>query len=131
MSIQIRIARPVSCLKRSAAMYADALGFVEIGRFEDHAGFDGIMLGKPGANYHFEFTYCRHHPVVPTPTPEDLVVFYVPAEDEWLRVCDLVLKVGFVEAASFNPYWQVGGRTFEDPDGYRVVIQRASWGSDL
>ena len=27
----------------------------------------------------------------------------------------------------FNPYWDRSGRTFEDPDGYRVVIQRASW----
>jgi hypothetical protein len=27
------------------------------GRFEDHAGFDGVMLGEPGAPYHFEFTH--------------------------------------------------------------------------
>lgn len=128
MSIQIRIARPVSCLQRSAAMYIEALGFTEIGRFEDHAGFDGIMLGMPGANYHFEFTYCRHHPVTPAPTSEDLLVFYVPAKDEWLRVCGALLKAGFVEVQTFNPYWQEKGRTFEDPDGYSVVIQNASWG---
>ncbi|CAD5371083.1 hypothetical protein RA210_U140060 [Rubrivivax sp. A210] len=24
------------------------------GRFEDHAGFDGVMLGEPDAPYHFE-----------------------------------------------------------------------------
>jgi len=28
---------------------------------------------------------------------------------------------------SFNPYWDRDGVTFEDPDGYRVVVQRAAW----
>lgn len=28
---------------------------------------------------------------------------------------------------SFNPYWDQRGKTFEDPDGYRVVLQNASW----
>ena len=127
MNTQIRIARPVTSLARSAALYKQGLGLVEIGRFEDHAGFDGVMLGNPGANYHFEFTYCRHHPVKPAPTAEDLLVFYVPDAKEWSETCTALLAAGFREAASFNPYWEVHGRTFEDPDGYRLVIQRASW----
>jgi hypothetical protein len=28
----------------------------------------------------------------------------------------------FVEVKSFNPYWETGAKTFEDLDGYRVVI---------
>jgi hypothetical protein len=28
---------------------------------------------------------------------------------------------------SFNPYWDKKGKTFEDPDGYRVVLQHAAW----
>lgn len=127
MSLTIRIARPVSALQRSASMYIEALGFIEHGRFEDHAGFDGIILGRPNENWHVEFTYCRHHPVTPTPTAEDLLVFYVPEEGEWLHRCTALLKAGFIEVESFNPYWQVNGRTFADPDGYRVVIQRAAW----
>lgn len=34
---------------------------------------------------------------------------------------------GFEPVASFNSYWDESGRTFEDPDGYRVVLQQASW----
>nr|WP_276203219.1 hypothetical protein [Pseudoponticoccus marisrubri] len=30
-----------------------------------------------------------------------------------------------VEAA--NPYWDRQGVTFEDPDGYRTVLQNAAW----
>ena len=29
---------------------------------------------------------------------------------------------------SYNHYQARHGRTFEDPDGYRVVLQRAAWG---
>jgi hypothetical protein len=36
-------------------------------------------------------------------------------------------KAGFRLVAPFNPYWGFLGRTFEDPDGYRVVLQRDSW----
>ena len=48
-SLQLRIARPVSDLKRSVAMYRRGLGPSEIDRFEDHAGYDGARLGKLGA----------------------------------------------------------------------------------
>ena len=127
MHLQLRIARPVSALERSVAMYRIGLGLAEIGRFENHVGFDGVMLGKPELHYHFEFTYCRTHPVTPSPTPEDLVVIYVPNPFEWQRSCASMLSAGFFEVAPFNPYWKHRGRTFEDHDRYRVVLQHAQW----
>ena len=45
MSLHLRIARPVSNLDRSVALYRHGLGLEEIGRFENHEGFDGVMLG--------------------------------------------------------------------------------------
>lgn len=127
MPLHLRIARPVSNLDRFVALYRHGLGLEEIGRFEDHEGFDGVMLGKPGLDYHLEFTYCRHHPVNPAPTPEDLLVLYLPEIDEWRETCLRMLAAGFIEVASFNPYWQYHGRTFADPDGYRIVLQQAAW----
>jgi hypothetical protein len=108
-------------------MYRKGLGLTEIGRFEDHEGFDGVMLGRTGLGYHFEFTYCRTHPVEPRPTPEDLVVFYLPDPAEWRRTCQSMREAGFKEVSPFNPYWQQRGRTFEDHDGYRVVLEQAEW----
>lgn len=108
-------------------MYVHGLGLQELGRFEDHDGFDGVMLGIPGGGYHFEFTACRAHPVTPSPTAEDLLVFYVDELADWQRLCASMLEAGFSEVSSFNPYWAKQGRTFEDADGYRVVLQRASW----
>lgn len=103
------------------------LGLEEAGRFVDHAGFDGVMLGLPGLQYHLEFTRCRRHPVAPSPSREDLLVFYVPEAQEWAARCDLMVQAGFVEVSPSNPYWARAGRTFRDRDGYSVVIQRAAW----
>jgi catechol 2,3-dioxygenase-like lactoylglutathione lyase family enzyme len=127
VSPHLRIARPVSDLELSAEMYKHGLGLQELGRFEDHDGFDGRMLGTAGAGFHFEFTRCRPHPVRPAATAEDLLVFYVPDPDAWSARCAAMLAAGFRAVPSFNPYWQRSGRTFEDHDGYRVVIERDDW----
>jgi len=127
MSVHLRLARPVRDLARSTDMYKRGLGFEVLGQFVDHQGFDGVMLGVAGADYHFEFTVCRDHPVSPTPTAEDLSVFYVPIDDEWAVRCAAMREAGFREVEPLNPYWVQNGRTFEDPDGYRVVIERANW----
>jgi catechol 2,3-dioxygenase-like lactoylglutathione lyase family enzyme len=127
MQPHLRIARPVTDIDLSLAMYRKGLCLVEIGRFENHAGFDGVMLGKPGLGYHFEFTRCVMHPVSPAPTPEDLVVFYLPEPEAWRIHCALMLEAGFSETAPFNPYWLQRARTFQDHDGYRVVLEQAAW----
>ena len=125
MNAHLRIARPVADLARSTAMYTAGLGLTVLGSFEDHDGFDGVMLGRPGAGYHVEFTHCRHHAVLPSPTPEDLWVFYRADAPAWRAACVAMLAAGFKRIGSFNPYWAVHGATFADADGFRVVLQNA------
>lgn len=127
MGLHLRVARPVGDIPRSTAMYSNGLGLKVIGSFQDHQGFDGVMLGSDDLQYHFEFTHCKTSPVHPCPTPEDLIVFYVPDIHEWSAICERMLTAGFSRVPSFNPYWDAKGQTFEDPDGYRVVIQNANW----
>jgi catechol 2,3-dioxygenase-like lactoylglutathione lyase family enzyme len=123
----LRIARPVTDIARARDMYVRGLGLSVVGGFEDHEGFDGVMLGSPGADYHFVFTHCRNRAVRPTPTVEDLAVFYIPSEAVWRGACANMEGAGFKPIASYNPYWEKNGRTYEDLDGYRVVLQRAEW----
>ncbi|MFL6712937.1 MAG: VOC family protein [Sulfurifustis sp.] len=123
----LRIARPVRDLAKTTDMYCRGLGLRVVGSFENHDGFDGIMLGRPESNYHFEFTHCRRHPVAPTPTAEDLIVFYLPDRDEWNAACISMEAAGFKRVTSFNPYWDAHGRSYEDADGYRVVLAREEW----
>jgi catechol 2,3-dioxygenase-like lactoylglutathione lyase family enzyme len=129
MPAHLRIARPVTDLPGAVAMYTRGLGLRVLGKFEAHEGFDGAMLGDPGGAYHLELTVCRDHPIRPTPTPEDLLVFYIAEVEDWEHTCDNVLAAGFNEVASFNPYWSRHARTFEDRDGYRLVIHRGAWSS--
>ena len=69
--------------------------------------------------------------MVPAPTAEDLAVFYIPVLSEWQSACTNMVAAGFKHVTSFNPYWDLRGRTFEDPDGYRVVLQNTAWSNVL
>ena len=119
---QVRIARPVHDLSRTQQQYCAGLGLRLLDRFEDHDGFDGIMLGREHACYHFEFTRNRLHPVVPTPTVEDLVVFYLADRNAYAAACQRMQAAGFRPVPAFNPYWDNHGLTFVDGDGYRIVL---------
>ena len=46
----------------------------------------------------------------------------------WQAAVRRMETAAFALVLSYNPYWDEHGRTFEDPDGYRVVLQRAAWG---
>jgi hypothetical protein len=86
-----------------------------------------MMLGHKGATYHLEFTRKRDHKAGRAPTEDNLLVFYLPDEAEWQRAVERMERQGFKSVKAFNPYWDRKGKTFEDPDGYRVVLQNASW----
>ena len=57
----LRVARPTQQLREVVQFYRDGLGFEVLCEFNDHNGFDGIMLGHKGATYHLEFTHKRGH----------------------------------------------------------------------
>ena len=124
----MRIARPVSLLSKSGEMYVSGLDLQIIGEFRDHDGFSGCMLGRDDLPWHLEFTQCHFHPVTPSPSAEDLLVLYVPDQDSREKRCAKMDQAGFVRVKSFNPYWDRRGVTFQDVDGYRVVIQQMRWG---
>ena len=107
--------------------YRDGLGLELLDRFEDHEGFDGVILGLPGAPYHLEFTRRRRTLAGGAPSGDHLLVLYLPDQTRWQQVVERLLASGANPVASENPYWDVAGWTFEDPDGYRVVLQRGPW----
>lgn len=125
----VRVARPTDQLDRVVRFYTDGLGLQILYRFENHEGFDGVMIGISGEPYHFEFTQHRGHLVGRAPTQDNLIVFYLPDQQEWQRAVGQMKATGYEPVKSYNPYWDKSGVTFEDPDGYRVVLQNASWGT--
>lgn len=123
----LRVARPTDDLTAVIKFYRDGLGFEVLYEFKDHDGFDGVMLGRKGTAYHLEFTRKRGHAVGRAPTEDNLLVFYLPDETEWRAVVARLEKAAHKPVKAFNPYWDKKGKTFEDPDGYRVVLQNAAW----
>lgn len=122
----LRVARPTDDLETLARMYAEGLGLSVVGEFRDHDGFDGIILGRPGLGYQLEFTRQAGHTAGRAPTKDNLLVFYHPERADWEASCARMTEAGFTSVKSWNPYWDDAGRTFEDSDGYRVVIQMAT-----
>ena len=123
----LRVARPSDQLEALIRFYGSGLGLELLYRFENHEGFDGIMLGAKGAPYHFEFTHAHGHSAGRAPTPDNLLIFYLPDIGEWSAAVQRMRDAGFEPVPSFNPYWDRGGVTFEDPDGYRVVLYQSDW----
>ena len=97
--------------------------------YAEELGFDGVMLGHHGSDYHVEFTRKRCHKVGRAPTEDNLLIIYLPDEGDWNRAVDQMEIHGHRPVKAFNPYWDKKGKTFEDSDGYRVVLQNSSWPS--
>jgi catechol 2,3-dioxygenase-like lactoylglutathione lyase family enzyme len=127
VTTKLRVARSTDNLEEVTKFYKNGLGFAELSRFEDHDGFDGVMLGLPAAPYHLEFTQAHGHRAGRAPTADHLLVFFLPDERQWKEAVARLKQSGHEPVSSLNPYWDRQGLTFEDPDGYRVVLQHAAW----
>ncbi|MBX9687343.1 MAG: VOC family protein [Candidatus Obscuribacterales bacterium] len=127
VDLKLRVARPTDNLVEVIHFYRDALGMDLLFEFSDHAGFSGAMLGHKGSSYHLEFTQKAGHIAGRAPTQDNLLVFYITDFEAWTRAVARMEKHGYRNVCSFNPYWDKNGKTFEDPDGYRVVLQNSSW----
>src|SRR5262245_50772413 len=119
----LRIARPTDDLAAVVRFYRDGLGFAVLSEFRDHDGFDGVMLGHPGAAYHLEFTRHAGHPAGRARSAEHLFIFFLSELAEWHAAVARLEAAGYHAVPALNRYWDRRGRTFEDPDGYRVVLQ--------
>lgn len=120
---QVRIARPTDRLAEVVRFYTEGLGLRELYRFEDHAGYDGVMLGLPGTGYHLEFTTHVDGSPGAAPSAENLLVLYFSNETQMYDAARRLGEFGVEPVPAENPYWAAnGGLTFPDPDGWRVVL---------
>jgi catechol 2,3-dioxygenase-like lactoylglutathione lyase family enzyme len=120
--LQIRVARPTARLQQVVAFYRDGLGLPVIGHFENHAGYSGVMLGIPTETFHLEFTSTNEGSECPAPTKDNLLVLYMPDPNAYQAVVNRLRAHGYTPVEPENPYWKSASQTFEDPDGWRVVV---------
>lgn len=123
----LRVARPTDSIPALLPFYVAGLGF-EVKLTFSHEGFDGVLLAQPSSpaavpgGYHLEFTQHVTERAGRAPTQDNLLIFYLPDEAPYRDAVARVRTAGFEPVTSFNPYWDRCGTTFEDPDGYRVVL---------
>jgi hypothetical protein len=60
------------------------------------------------------------------PTEEDLLVLYLNGGVD-SAVVRRLLDAGGTHVVARNPYWDYGGITIADPDGYRLVLTSRFW----
>lgn len=121
-AIQFRIARPTNNLIEVIKFYQQGLGLEMLGKFEDHSGYNGVMLGMPDKTYHLEFTQHIDKAPLPEPTKENLIVFYYDSPEEYQRANERMQKMGINPVEPENPYWKGKSETYEDPDHWRVIL---------
>lgn len=69
---RLRVASLADNLEAVICFNRDGLGIAVPYGFEDHDGFDGLMLGQEGAPYHFEFTHRRGYLAGRAPMPVNI-----------------------------------------------------------
>ena len=122
-AVQLRVARHTERLGELVRFYRDGMGLVEIGGFRDHDGYDGVFLEVPGSGAHLELTAGGGHGA-PVPHSESLLVLYL-GDERAVQAASTRLGIDPVRPA--NPYWAEHGTTFQDPDGFNVVLVPAQW----
>ena len=72
-AVQFRMARPTNQLSEVVNFYQRGLGLKVLGQFQNHDGYDGVMLGLPDKDHHLEFTQYKDKLPLPEPTKEHRV----------------------------------------------------------
>ncbi len=121
----VRFARPTDRLAEVLRFYEEGLGLRRVGSFEDHAGYSGVMLGLPGREVHLELTTHADGSPGPAPTRDNLLVLYLRSRAEIETIEERMRSHGQTPVEPENPYWDED-LTFEDPDGWRVVLRYVS-----
>ena len=122
VAVKFRVARPCDDLAALRRFYVDGLGLLVRGAFEGHLGYDGLVLGTSDLGMEIEFT--RHEAGSPcrAPSRDNLLVFYLDGPPVVAAVEARMAALGYPPVAPENPYWVGQSVTYEDPDGWRVVL---------
>lgn len=123
---QVRISRPTNRLKDVLRFYCEGLGFQQILHFEnDPWGYGGVVLAIPGFDNHLEFTTHENGFLETQTRPatgDHLLVLYINDATAYDQLLTRMEMHGYNPVAACNPHWDQNGITFEDPDGWRIVL---------
>jgi len=120
-----RVARHTDSIAKIKDFYVKILGLEIIGAF-DHHGYQGIFIGEKDTDSHLEFTQSDDKPNH-RPDEEDVLVFYLGDTKAYKDCIKRLDDSSYKNVVSKNPYWDQWGKTYLDPDGFRVVVSFKEW----
>ena len=120
--VRFRVARPTNNLELLCKFYVNGLGMREHESFSGHSGYDGKMFKAQDDSWEIEFTQHIEGSPSHSPSPDNLLVFYVVDRLEVNAIAARFKLMGIEPVVPANPYWLNKGLTFEDPDGWRIVV---------
>ncbi|MEU0072837.1 VOC family protein [Streptomyces sp. NPDC006332] len=122
----VRFARPTAKYDEVLVFYRDVVGLPILAEWRGHHGYDGVVLGLPGAPVHMELLQHGIPPRIPEPHPENQLVLYLRGPEAVAAASRRLTERGHSPVPAANPYWpERGAVTFEDPDGWLLVL--APW----
>ncbi|PBJ15729.1 VOC family protein [Flavobacterium sp. ACN6] len=117
----LRVARHTNNLEKIENFYINILGFERLGGFQHHNNYDGVFIGKPGLDWHFEFTMseieAKH-----TFDEDDIIVLYPKTMSNYNDLIHTITQNNIEMIQAVNLYWNENGKMIQDPDGYRIVV---------
>lgn len=119
--MKFRYARHTNNLNAITEFYTKVLGLEKLGSFENHSNYNGVFLGLPNLNWHFEFTESNEK-AVHYPDDDDLMVFYLNSKEELNDILEKVEEFKIPKVKSKNPYWQSHGIELRDPDDFGIIL---------
>lgn len=122
--MKLRTARHTANLQPIIDFYCGVLDLEILGEFHNHDGYDGVFIGNRGSDWHLEFTVSSEKPQH-EPDDDDLLVFYAESDAEFEHLVGQFSSNNIEPVAAKNPYWNANGKTYTDPDGFRIVISKA------
>jgi catechol 2,3-dioxygenase-like lactoylglutathione lyase family enzyme len=124
----LRIARPSHDLQASERFWVDGLGLDVLFRAGSSAegGHALLMVGWPDAAWHLELVSDRAVKRQPRRPRKICWCFISMARSMRALSADWSMPAAHGSPAR-NPYWDHGGVTIADPDGYRLVLTGRSW----
>lgn len=121
---RFRLSKPTDNWDAIVAFYRDGLGLRKVAAFEDHAGYDGMILGLPGLSVQIEIVRHKDGLPAPAPTRDNLIVLYFTDPDDIQKLSARLNAYGYAPVKPENPYWNDRAVCFEDPDGWGLVLCR-------
>jgi hypothetical protein len=81
-----------------------------------------VMIGLPGRTHHLEFTRHRNGSDGTASSRDNLLVFYIPDPEQLAQARRRLEALEHRPVPPANPYWLDKSVSFEDPDGWRIVL---------